>query len=330
MMNYDSDDGPSSSHTRRKFLWQSTTSAATLLSVAKVVHADDEMMVEQEKAITELVTQVPSGQDETTVQQISSSSLDSASPSDPPTPQTLGEQSAMQETLKEPPLSSSSSPSPVENNELMVIKDEKELINELVEEERDDEKAVQDTQKLIAELEEQIKVEEGLDATTTSPTSSVTNELDKLLDLNKELLDTLEKEEERIENETKEIIAKIEIIEKETKDLDNLGGGATNSPPTPTTQEFLEKLNKRVEEKEDLITRLKKRSEKDIDPKTGKFKTMTQKEFKDRAPSDFDFLGYLKQSITNTEEFERDLDAFKGLLENKFGPVLEEVKNFVK
>lgn len=192
-----------------------------------------------------------------------------------------------------------------------MVKEEKELVAELVKEESEEEKAIEDTQKLINKLEEQIKDEANDDSKPD----------EQKLQSNKNLIDTLEKEEERIESETKEIIAKIETLEKETSPA---------APENITTEEFLNKLKERVGEKEDLITRLKRESEKDIDPKTGKFKTMTSKEFKARAPSDFDFLGYLKESVTNTEEFERDLDAFKGLLESKFGPVIEEVRKVSK
>jgi len=70
-----------------------------------------------------------------------------------------------------------------------------------------------------------------------------------------------------------------------------------------------------------LITRLKRQSEKDIDPKTGKFKTMSPKEYKERVEkTDTDFLQFLKDTVANEKEWESDLEAFEGFLDKEFGP----------
>jgi hypothetical protein len=84
-----------------------------------------------------------------------------------------------------------------------------------------------------------------------------------------------------------------------------------------------------VEEKEDLITKLKRESELFRDPETGKFRPMSQDEFKKRAietESGYDYLQILKDSLTKNEEFERDLEAFEGLLERNFGSIIKELK----
>jgi hypothetical protein len=187
-----------------------------------------------------------------------------------------------------------------------LIKDEKEVIDEIGLEESKERQATEDTSKLISELEVQILKEEKESDDDTSKASSA----DKAsIESTKNLIDNLEKEEENLETETKELISKLETLEK-AEDL-------------PEASPFLNKLKERVGKEEDLIARLKRESESDMDPKTGKFKAMTGKDFKARAPSDFDFLQYLKESVTNNQEFERDLDAFKGLLEKGYKPVLE-------
>jgi hypothetical protein len=183
-----------------------------------------------------------------------------------------------------------------------LIKDEKEVIAEIDLEESKERQATEDTSKLISELEEQILKEEKKSDDDTSEPSPADEDSIKST---KNIIDALEKEEEKLEEETKELISKLETLEK-AEDL-------------PEPSPFLNKLKEQVQGTEDLISRLKRESERDLDPKTGKFKSMTSKDFKARAPSDFDFLQYLKESVTNNQEFERDLDAFKGLLE-KYWP----------
>ena len=259
-----------------------------------------------------------------------------------------------------------------------ILQEEKEIISGIKSDEKDEKKATEDTKQLITQLEEQIKEEKkavavdgGDDDDGKSSISDATSQKEQKT---KELIDTLEKEEERIEEETKEIIAKIESLEKDVKEAEEslkkqqeeeeqlanqqqaqakqqapapeptpapapvpvpapqpapVPAPAPQPAPAPappvkkeeeiSTQEIITKLKERVEEKEDLISKLKAQSEKDVDPKTGKFKIMSRKEFKARAPSDFDFAEYLKKTLTNNDEYERDLEAFKGLLENRLG-----------
>mmetsp|Transcript_450 Transcript_450/g.610 ORF Transcript_450/g.610 Transcript_450/m.610 type:complete len:350 (+) Transcript_450:78-1127(+) len=213
--------------------------------------------------------------------------------------------------------------------EAELIKDEKEVIDEIVVEESEEKQASEDTNKLISELEEQITKEEkesGGDDSLKPGDEETTS-----IQSTKTLIDTLEKEEEILESETKELISKVETLEKAEELQQNKQDASSSSPseasPATTatsteTLEFLSKLKERVEEKEDLIAILKRESQKDVDPKTGKFKPMTGKDFKARKPVDFEFLQLLKESVTNNQEFERDVDAFKGLLEKRFGQVL--------
>lgn len=128
-----------------------------------------------------------------------------------------------------------------------------------------------------------------------------------------------------LKSETENMILKIEAMESEVESLDgNAKKLEVNTGEQKAAEAFVEKLKERVEQKEDLITRLKRQSvERDIDPKTGKFKTMTPSEYKDRVKStDVDFMQFLKDTVANEQELQKDLEAFQGLLERKFGPVV--------
>jgi len=143
------------------------------------------------------------------------------------------------------------------------------------------------------------------------------------------------KEEEQLKSETEAMITKIETLESEVL---SLGAGEkydNKDGPDITTEKisetFVDKLKERVEQKEDLITRLKRESERDIDPKTGKFRTMTTKEYKERAKStDVDFIQFLKDTVANEQEWERDLEAFEGFLDREFSPAVKELSKDLK
>ena len=197
------------------------------------------------------------------------------------------------------------------------MQEEKDLTDDIVQERKDEEKVAEDSKKLIEELEEQIKAE--VEGDSSQPQE------EEIVERTKNLIDALEVEEEKLKTETEALITKIETLESDVEGLSSDKSEGDASSVGPST-DFVNKLKERVREEDDLIARLKRESEKDIDPKTGKFKVMTAKEFKERAPSDFDFLKYLKDSLTNNEEFERDLEAFEGLLEQKFGPAVREVR----
>lgn len=194
-----------------------------------------------------------------------------------------------------------------------VLKEEAELDRELLKEERDETKAFEDTKKLITEIEEELLKAEDGDSLSLGE-EKIINDTDALI-----------KEQQEIKEETEDIISKIESMESEVKEMDS----TFSSPGTITTtsEEFVTKLKQRVEEKEDLITKLKRESESFRDPTTGKFKPMSQSEFKKRASStDYDYIQILKEGLTNNQELERDLEAFEGLLKKEFGGLMKELR----
>jgi len=193
-----------------------------------------------------------------------------------------------------------------------LVKEAQDLDNELIQEERDEMKSIEDTKKLISEIEDEMK--DSGDSAGNKEDGEM-----KIISDTEELI----REQEKIKDETQAVITKIETMESEVKEVD------PNSTTTGSTksEEFLNKLKQRVEEKEDLISKLKRESEIYRDPSTGKFKPMTQMEFKKRAAStDYDYLQILKDSVTKNDEFERDLEAFEGLLERNFGSIMKELK----
>ena len=217
-----------------------------------------------------------------------------------------------------------------------IMKDEVELDAEVLREEMDEKKSISDEEELIIELEKEIAIEES---DSSTPEEVLQEEL-KVRDET----DAFIKEEEQLKSETEELIVKIETIESEVKSLDAKGEDTptttieegkdpttTTSTETTPSEAFVDKLKERVEEKEDLITRLKLKSQKDIDPKTGKFRVMNQKEYKERAKSsDSDLVRFLKETVANEKEWERDVEAFEGLLEKKFGPAVKEINKDLK
>ncbi|KAL7473387.1 hypothetical protein ACHAXS_013839 [Conticribra weissflogii] len=195
--------------------------------------------------------------------------------------------------------------------------EEKEIISEIEKEEKDEEEAIQYTKDLIKELEEQIIAEGELS------TSSDEFDIDSLLDPSDEamaektnsLIGNLAKEEEQIKSETENLITEIETLEPKME-----------SKAETQAREFVDKLKNRVEEKDDLISRLKQQSERDVDPKTGKYKVMSKKQFVERSKSDIDFKNYLEDTIRIEEEFEKDLEAFEEVVQSEFGLLMKELK----
>lgn len=198
-----------------------------------------------------------------------------------------------------------------------VIKEELDLDSKLKQEEDDETKSIEDTKKLIDEIKDaSTKTDEEL----STAEQRIVDETEKLIDV-----------EEQIVGETQAMITEIEAIESEAKQLDKNSDKSEDNSASESTQseEFVNKLKQRVEEKEDLISKLKRESEMYRDPVTGKFKPLSQDEFKKRAiksETDYDYLEILKDSITKNEEFERDLEAFEGLLEKNFGGIMKELK----
>ena len=208
-----------------------------------------------------------------------------------------------------------------------VVKEEQDLDSKLKQEESDEAKSIEDTKKLISEIEDEIK-----DATTNTDEESLIAEEQKIASDTEELI----KEEEQIVGETQAILDEIEAVKSDATavDKDAASGGGSAS------EEFVNKLKQRMEEKEDLITKLKRESEMYRDPETGKFKPMSQNEFKKRAvstESDYDYVQILKDSLIKNEEFERDLQAFEGLLgrelnavENEFESIKDGAESVIK
>jgi hypothetical protein len=213
----------------------------------------------------------------------------------------------------------------------ILMRDETELNADILREEEDEKKVIEDERRLLDELEKEIQVVDNSDE--LSSTKEVEDEADKVKDGTKALI----KEEEKLKNETEEIIMKIEAMESEVQSLDGAGeekrhdGVSEDEYKKTASESFVDKLKESVEQKEDLITRLKRRSEMDVDPKTGKFKSMTPSEYRERVKStDVDFIQFLKDTVANEQELENDLSAFEGLLEKEIGPVVRELRKDLK
>lgn len=204
-----------------------------------------------------------------------------------------------------------------------IIKEEGELDAEVIKEEEDEIQSLKDEEQLLEEIEKEITIEENDSATP----EEIEEEATKVSEGEAALI----KEEEKLLSEAEDIITKIEAIESEVRSLDDTENSAkeqsNESSNNKESEAFVDKLKERVEQKEDLIERLKRASERDIDPKTGKFKSMSQQEYKERAKStDADVGSFLKDTITNEQEWKRDEEAFEGFLEREFGPALKELK----
>ena len=81
----------------------------------------------------------------------------------------------------------------------------------------------------------------------------------------------------------------------------------------------VEILRGRVAEKRGLIARLKWQSERRIDPKTGKYMSMSPDEYKGKLTQPvipFEYMQYLKDSMKSDEQFERNLVDMRGIVES--------------
>jgi hypothetical protein len=208
-----------------------------------------------------------------------------------------------------------------------LTKDEIDLNADILREEEDEKITIKNERQLIEDLEKEIKVIEESDDMSTP--DEVEEEAGKVKDGTEALI----KEEEKLKSETEEIIMKIEAMESEVRSLDGAGeekqydADDEDATEKKTSESFVEKLKERVEQKEDLITRLKRESERDIDPKTGKFKSMTPSEFRQRVKSaDVDFIEFLKDTVANEQELQNDLNAFEGFLDKEIAPIVRELR----
>jgi hypothetical protein len=253
------------------------------------------------------------------------------------------------------------------NNQVTIdklLKEENELLNNIIQEEKDESKSIEEEEVLMNELVNEIQQlgkesntninntsSDDIDDSPSSPTATATTTITKEDEIaNKIKLDTqaLIKEEERIKNETIDIITKLEDMESQVQSLDyddsvaavvvvdeeNKSSTTTNSDntatatTTTTVEVIVDKLKERVTQKEDLISRLKEQSLlRDMDPKTGKYKVMTPNEYKHRVQTtDVDFIQFLKDTIGNEKEIKADLTAFEGLIMKEIGPLIVEIQ----
>ena len=200
---------------------------------------------------------------------------------------------------------------------------EADLLNAIKKEESDQTQAERDTQSLIDDLEKTTTT-----TTEEPPTESKKNNVtpddkngNKEEENIEQLIEKLEEEEQVIEKETLDLIEKLETLEAQAEQVQQPllpepgSQEQSNSKSKEETEEFLVKLKERATEKEDLITKLKQKSESYIDPKTGKYKSMSRQEFESKVPTDFDFIKYLKEDLTKDQVFLNDLDFFKQRIE---------------
>jgi hypothetical protein len=249
------------------------------------------------------------------------------------------------------------------NNKVTIdklLKEENELLNNIIQEEKDEMKSIEEEEVLMNELVNEIQ-QLGKEMNTNisdtrsddmddspSPTTTTATTITKEDEIaNKIKLDTqaLIKEEERIKNETIDIITKLEdmesqvqsldyddsvlgVVDEESKSSTTTDSDNTAAATTPTVEVIVDKLKERVTQKEDLISRLKQQSLlRDIDPKTGKYKVMTPNEYKHRVQTtDVDFLQFLKDTIGNEKEIKADLTAFEGLIKKEIDPLIVEIQ----
>ena len=240
------------------------------------------------------------------------------------------------------------------NNKVAIdelVKEENELLNNIIQEEQDERRLIEEEGVLINELVNEIQQYSKESDTISSdtrdidgslpPTTAVTRdeEVGSKIKLDMEVLI---KEEERIKSETIDIITKLQDMESQVQSLDIQGSAVVvddenkssttdnsdTAAATTTVEVIVDKLKERVTQKEDLIARLKQQSlERDIDPKTGKYRVMTPLQYKQRVQStDVDFIQFLKDTIGNEKEIKADLNAFEGMIVKEIGPLMLEIQ----
>ncbi|KAL7501037.1 hypothetical protein ACHAWT_009192 [Skeletonema menzelii] len=228
--------------------------------------------------------------------------------------------SSPEEAVEKQPISDEKKAAEEENAVVeTIISEEQKLDSDILKEEADEKQTISDEKKLVEELEKKVAIEQDESATP----EDIEKEEAKV----KEATNKLIEEEEKLKSETEAVITEIEKIESEVKQLEETDTSSKEGDMQKPSDEFVTKLKEKVAYEDDLITRLKKQSEKDIDPKTGKFKAMSARDYKEIAKStDVDWIKALKDTIANEEEFERDLEAFEGLLDKEFGPAVKAAR----
>jgi len=243
------------------------------------------------------------------------------------------------------------------NNKVAIdklVKEEYELLNNIIQEEQDERRLIEKEGVLIDELVNEIQQYSKESNTISSDTSDIDGSLSSIttnITRDEEVgskikldMEVLIKEEERIKSETIDIITKLQDMESQVQSLDiqdsavvvddeNKSSTTDNSDTaaaaaTTTVEVIVDKLKERVTQKDDLITRLKQQSlERDIDPKTGKYRVMTPLQYKQRVQStDVDFIQFLKDTIGNEKEIKADLNAFEGMIVKEIGPLMLEIQ----
>lgn len=147
----------------------------------------------------------------------------------------------------------------------LLEKEEKDLLGELKTEQKDQIVVKKETEALITELENM----NGSEQKT------------------QQLIDQLEKDEEKVEAETLQLIDKVEKLEAQAEKL-QVGLLPDNSIQAPVdkaktsqeeTKEFVNALKERSADNLDLIETLKQKSKSYYNEKTGRYEAMSRKEF---------------------------------------------------
>ena len=241
------------------------------------------------------------------------------------------------------------------NNKVAIdelVKEENELLNNIIQEEQDERRLIEEEGVLINELVNEIQQYSKESDTISSDTRDIDGSLSSIatnITQDEEVgskikldMEVLIKEEERIKSETIDIITKLQDMESQVQSLDIQGSAVVvddenkssttdnsdTAAATTTVEVIVDKLKERVTQKEDLIARLKQQSlERDIDPKTGKYRVMTPLQYKQRVQSmDVDFIQFLKDTIGNEKEIKADLNAFEGMIVKEIGPLMLEIQ----
>ena len=332
--NIDDDDTMYSSYSssRRKYLFQLASVAfvppAIYPACASCLTEEEEVkLVSQEKMTPSVVPQVvsPSIASTETAKVVEPTKPTNTAPTPPPAPAPPVETKA---PSPEPKPAPSPAPKPVEAKSATTappapsgktMEDQgKVVIEEIKREEKDEKKAGQDTDKLIADLKK--KAEQAPPRpqvkevrSTVSAQKSQLEQAQKLIDLEtKDLIDQLEAEEEQIEEETLQLMRKVETLEATAERLnrpllpepDAANAEDAVRKSEMETNDFLAKLKKRSQDKEAFINLLKQESAAYASGSSDK-----------KLP---EFLASLRQTTEADKEFGIILNNFRERLQSRF------------
>ena len=209
-----------------------------------------------------------------------------------------------------------------------LLQDESDLDAEVARGEAEEKRSIEGERQLIKELKRDIALEKR--------GSSTPEQIERAKGIVRGETESLIREEERLQSDTATMLRTLEALESEVAGLE--GGGddsdfglermarERDAATERTLRAFKEKLKARAAQQEDLIARLRVLSEKDVDPRTGKYHVMTHQEYVDRVEAtDVDFVRFLKDTVASEKEWQRDLAAFEGFLDKVFGPAVREL-----